>query len=368
MKKIVFVMPKMALGGTEKSLLNLLDKLPQNEYDITVLLFKKEGDLLNQIPEWVKVSELSDYESIKYDFCESPFKLAPKYLVQGKPIRAINILIRHLLYRITNNRYSYYKYSLKKFQYNQSFDTSIAYLGPYDLLTAYVLFCISAKEKVQWIHFDVSKYVFNKKTSDSLYKYYDKINVVSEGARDALISLLPELSAKTFYVENTISEKRCKEMAKSGQGFDDDYTGIRIITIGRLSEEKGQDIIPETAALIKNSGMDFRWYIIGKGELYNSINAKIKDYSVEKQVILLGAKENPYPFFNEADIYVQTSKHEGFGLTLAEAKIFDLSIVSTRCLGADEQLNGLKNTMIIEREANEFANAIIKLSRGINNA
>ena len=360
MKKLVFALPQMALGGTEKSLLSLLDTLSKDEYDITILLFKKEGALLDQIPEWVKVVEVPDYELITYDFNESPFKLTPKYIKQGRLIRAFNIFFRHIVFRVTKNRYSYYKYVLNDFRYSESFDVAISYLGPYDLLTAYVLFCINAKEKIQWIHFDVSKYVFSKNTSRSLYKKYDKINVVSEGARNSLVSVLPEYKIKTYYVKNKISEKLLKEMATRENGFEDGFAGIRIITVGRLSEEKGQDIIPEIAYLLKRKGYCFKWYIIGEGPLLQILKDEIQKYEVEESVILTGAKKNPYPFYKEADIYVQTSVHEGFCLTIAEAKVFDLPIISTEFEGAHEQLDGRDKSYIVKREAKEITEAIEK--------
>ena len=368
MKKIVFVLPNMALGGTEKSLLSLLDTLSQEEYDVTLLLFKQEGLLLDQVPSWVKVKGVSDFNEMNYDFSKSPFKLFPEYVKRKKLIRAFNIIARHIWFRLTNNRYSYYYYVLKDYRFDESFDIAVAYLGPYDLLTAYVLFCIRAKEKIQWIHFDVSKYVFNKHTSKSFYKRYNRINVVSGAAKDALLDIIPELESKSFVTQNVVSKKRCQQLADSETGFVDDFSGLRIITVGRLSEEKGQDIIPQIADQLKSRNVRFRWYIIGEGLLKEQIIELISRYGVDDCVFLLGAKENPYPFFKEADIYVQTSKHEGYGLVLAEAKVFDLSIVATRCSATDEILDGVSNAIIIDRKADEFVNAIISTEGKLNNA
>lgn len=358
-KKVAFVLPKMALGGTEKSLLSLLDTLSENEYDITVLLFQKEGELLDQIPEWVHVAEVPNYQELNYDFSESPFKLVPRYFIHGKPIKASNLLIRHLWYRITKDRSGYFAYCLKNNLYDEPFDVAIAYLGPYDFLTAYVLYCLKAKEKIQWIHFDVSKYVFSKETCRKLYNQFDRIHVVSEGAGDAMVSVLPELQSKTYVVKNVISAKRCKEMALMGEGFTDGFQGVRILTVGRLSEEKGQDIIPEVASLLKQSGLCFRWYIIGEGPLLEVIEENIAKNDVNDEVVFLGAKKNPYPFYNESNIYVQTSVHEGFCITLAEAKDFELKIVSTDFTGAHEQLDNYKLSRIVNRDAYEMSKSII---------
>ena len=97
------------------------------------------------------------------------------------------------------------------------------------------------------------------------------------------------------------------------------------------------------------------------GSLKESIITEIRKYSVENEVVLEGAKVNPYPYFNETDIYVQTSKHEGFCLTLAEAKVFKKPIVSTKCAGAEEQLLGVENSYIVTRNIAEIENAIINI-------
>ena len=363
MKKTLFMLPSMALGGTEKSLLNLLDTMDPDEHDVTLLLCRKEGALLGQVPQWVKVTEVPDYDSISFDLSVSPFILTVRYAKRVRLINACNLFFRHLWFRLTKDRTPFYRYVLRKHHFEGQYDTAIAYLGPDDSLSAYVLNCISSSEKIQWIHFDVSKYLFHKESCKKLYREFDRINVVSEGAKDALLGILPELSSKTFVVHNVVSEKKCLELANSGQGFDDDYHGMRIITVGRLSEEKGQDIIPEIAHLLKEQGVDFRWYIIGEGFLEERIREESKKHSVEDCVILTGSKTNPYPYYKEADIYAQTSKHEGFGLTLAEAKVFHLGIVTTPCTGAAEQLNGVDHAYIINRNAKEFAEAIQKIGK-----
>lgn len=361
MKNILFLLSSMAIGGTEKSLLYLLDTLSPKKYQVTVMLLQREGELLDLIPEWVKVIEAPNYQKISYDFSISPFKLAIKYFRKGRLIKAIIILVLHIYFRFTKNRNPYYKYVFKGYRFEKPFDIAIAYEGPYDPLSSYVVNCITAKEKIQWIHFDVSKYLFHKETCKHLYNQFNRINVVSQKAKEALLTALPILSDKVFTVPNIVSKKRCKELAEIGEGFNDDYSGVRIITVGRLSEEKGQDIIPEVAFLLKQSNIFFRWYIIGEGNLLNRINERIEFYHVEENVYLLGAKKNPYPFFRDANIYVQTSIHEGFGLTLAEAKVFGLSIISTPCSGALEQLNGIENAVIVQRDSNALANQLRKM-------
>lgn len=363
MKKTVFVLTAMSIGGTEKALLNLLDMLSPKENDVTVLLFQRTGGFLSEVPKWVKIQEVEAYQKIEYEISTPPIQLVREYLKDFRIARAFGIAWRHLLFRLTKDRSGYYRYVLRGHRLKELFDTAIAFEGPEDFTTTYVLECVPAKEKIQWIHFDVSKYLFHLRTAKRLYPQFDRIHVVSDEAKQALVTLVPEIENKTYTVRNVISENRCKELAAKGKGFEDDFDGIRILTVGRLSEEKGQDIIPAISSRLKESGLKFRWYIIGEGELRKRIEADIAQLQLQNEVQLLGAMTNPYPFFRDSDIYVQTSLHEGFCITLAEAKVFNLKIISTECLGAHEQLDGYMAGRVIRRDAESIIDTIMDFAK-----
>lgn len=361
-KKIVFVLTAMNIGGTEKALLNLVDTMSPEKYSVTFLLLHKTGGFLSEVPEWVEIQEIKDYSKIEYETVTPPIQLVIRYLKEFRLSRAFGIAWRHLIFRLTKDRSDYYRYVLQGCSRKEEYDTAIAFEGPADFITTYVLNCISAKEKIQWIHFDVSKYLFHLRTAKRLYPQYDKICVVSDEARQALLHMVPEIAEKTKTVRNIVSEKRCKELAEIGTGFQDDFNGIRILTVGRLSEEKGQDIIPEIAKILKENKIDFRWYIIGDGELRKYIEDKNINYQLTREVQLMGAVTNPYTFFKDADLYVQTSLHEGFCITLAEAKVFDLPIVATECLGAHEQLDEYEKSRVVSRNIEKITKEIVNLA------
>lgn len=134
---------------------------------------------------------------------------------------------------------------------------------------------------------------------------------------------------------------------------------IIIMTLGRIEKEKGQDIIPEVAQSLKEKGIIFKWYLIGDGTQKKVIEEDVNKRGLSENVIFLGTKSNPYPYLRQADIYVQTSVHEGFCITLAEAKIFDNAIISTDFTGAAEQLNGRKNSYVVKRNKDEIINSFM---------
>ena len=150
-----------------------------------------------------------------------------------------------------------------------------------------------------------------------------------------------------------ISTAKIEELAMEQVDFDLNYKGAKIVTIGRLSYEKGQDLAIKVLARLIEEGEDVKWYCIGEGKSRADYESMIKEYGVEEKFILLGAKKNPYPYIKQADLYIQTSRHEGFCLTLAEAKCLHRAIITTDFTGAEEQIIDGENGIIVE--ANERA-------------
>ena len=359
MKKVLYVLNYMNVGGTEKSFLNLIEDMPPEEYDITLLLLEKKGDFLDMVPERVHIDVLENYDRIKKEIMDPPISVFREYLKRGKLYSAAGILITHLLFKITRDRTPYYRFVLRGAKKRGGYDEVHAYAGPFDFVSALVAYRFFGGKKIQWIHFDVSKIWFDLKTSRTLYRKMNEIRVVSAEAKQSFLSLLPEIEEKTVVFRNIVPVNACRRLADSGPGFTDGFTGIRIVTLGRLSKEKGQEIIPDVAYELKKNGYSFRWYIIGEGNLREIIEKKITELNLAEEVTLLGMEKNPYPFLKYADVYVQTSIHEGFCLTLSEALAFDLPVISTNCAGAHEQLDRRENCFIVERNCESIAGKLI---------
>lgn len=133
-------------------------------------------------------------------------------------------------------------------------------------------------------------------------------------------------------------------------------------TLGRLSAEKGQDIIPEVAKLLKDDGIKFKWFLIGDGNLRTRIENDIEQYNLQNYIFLLGTKINPYPYLKESDIFVQTSVYEGECISLQEAKILCLPIVATNFTGTNEQLEAGNLGIVTERNVKRLYSQIKKLA------
>ena len=339
MKKVLFMCINMNIGGTEKALLTMLNEIDDSKYDITLLMLEEYGGFLNEIPSFVKVKYVNEYKSIK-PFVNEPPKILIKRLIKNKAyLTGLSILLNYSISKITNNISYYYKYILKNIKgIDEEYDLAVAYAGPMDFITYFVLNKIKAKKKVQWIHFDITKIGFNRKFAKRNYKKFDKIFVVSEAGKEKLINLIPALNNKVEAFFNIISCNLLENMSKNEKSFNDLFNGVRILTVGRLSKEKGQELTINVLSRLKNEGYKVRWYCIGDGPEKDNYRNRIKSLDIENDYILLGSKLNPYPFMKDCDIYVQPSKHEGYCITLGEARCFDNPIVTTNFTGANEQI------------------------------
>ena len=135
----------------------------------------------------------------------------------------------------------------------------------------YIGYKVNAKKKIGWIHFDISKHNVNEKLYKRLYEKFDKIFVVSKEANKKLNEIIPSTVGKSEVLLNIISKKLVCNMANKKIDFDNEFDGIKIITVGRLSKEKGQDLAINTLYKLRKNGYKVRWYCVGEGNNRNYI-------------------------------------------------------------------------------------------------
>ena len=362
MKKIIFAVINMNVGGVEKALLNMLAEIPKDKYDVTVLMLEKYGGFLENIPDWVNVKILEYYDEVKQLVNDPPQLIAKDLYKNKKYLHSFNILFNYIISKLTNNMSHYYKYVLKKYDMIEgNYDIAIAYHGPMDFISYLVVHKINARKKYQWVHFDVTTINMNHKFVNKVYKKFNKILIVSKDGREKFINLYPKLKKNTDVFTNIISEKLIKQGSKDGIGFNDNFNGIRILTVGRLCMEKGQDLIIPVLAKLKKDGYDVRWYCVGEGSARSKYENMIKHHNVEDDFILLGSDTNPYKYMKQCDIYVQPSRYEGYCITLAEARCLNKPIVATNFTGSREQLEHNKTGLIVDINENEIYLAVKSL-------
>ena len=361
-KKILFMLINMNVGGTEKALLTMLSEINNEQYDVTLLMLEEYGGFLKQIPSWVNIKYIKDFKLLK-DKINNPIHINAIQLLKSKKIiQAFNMMYLYLIYKITKEKSKFYKFILKDYPViDENYDVAVAYAGPMDFITYFVANKIRARKKVQWVHFDINKIGFNQNFAKKIYSKFDKIFVVSNEAKKALDYSIPQLSNKIEVFNNVISQNAIRKISESGEGFKDNFNGIRLLTVGRLSNEKGQDLVVEAMKYLKNDGYNVRWYSIGEGSLRSRCEELIKEYNLEEDCILLGTKTNPYKYIEECDIYIQSSRHEGYCITLAEARCFNKPIVSTNFISAKDQIINEETGLIADINAKSIYENIKKL-------
>ena len=362
MKKILFMCINMNIGGTEKALLTMLNEMDRSKYEITLLMLEEYGGFLNQIPDGIKVMYLKEYKALKKFINDPPQLLAKELIKNRKVIGGLSLLVIYIISKLMKDISIYYKYILRNVDtLNEEYDIAIAYAGPMDFISYFVINKIKSKKRVQWIHFDITKIGFNFNFAKRIYDKFDKVFVVSNEGKNKLINLIPSLKDKTEVFFNIISCKMIEKMSYEGEGFSDDFDGTRILTVGRLSKEKGQDLIIPVLKKLKENGYKVRWYCIGDGPAKKEYEKLVDELNIKDDFIFLGSKLNPYTYMKECNIYVQPSKHEGYCITLGEARCFNNPIVTTNFTGSNEQIVNENTGLVCEISEEGIYRAIKKL-------
>lgn len=361
MKKVYFQLAAMNIGGVEKSWLNLIDTLPKDEYEIHLGLIKPYGGYMEYIPTNITIHNVDCYNEIKSELNDPPQFVLKNKLIKGELICFIILFVLYLQCKITNNRYYLYKYLTRNVPVeDEIYDEAYAYAGPSQMTDFYVCEKIQAKEKYGWIHFDVTKFGIDKGMTRKLYKSYKKIYVVSETAKEKFDSLFPEFKDKTEVRYNVVSKDQVVRLAEEGDTFTDNYSGRRILTVGRLTSEKGQNVAIEALKILIDKGIEAKWYFVGDGNIRKECEERAESLGISQNVCFLGTQTNPYGYMRDCDIYMQPSRHEGFCITLAEAKCFNNPIVATNFTGAEEQLKTVSNSVVTGMSAEEIAKVLEK--------
>ncbi|MGG4167736.1 glycosyltransferase [Rossellomorea vietnamensis] len=358
MKKIVIVTKDFGIGGCEKALISMLSIFPKNKYEITLLVMKERGELLTEIPSWVTVKTIPSMNQNSVEIIKS-------YVKKLRFLKATKSIISLIKLRQKGYYSQYYYHSKALLQNKEAFDLAISYFAPCEYPDWYTAFNIKAKKKIVWVHSDVSEFNgINSRLTNKMYSKFDKIFCVSHVSAEKFKMVFPLQANKVEIFYNIISKNTIRALGESKINLDTGFSGLKILTVGRLSKEKGQDLIPYVANNLKKRGYKFKWYCIGEGPLREELEREIKEYGLQNDVLLLGLKKNPYPYYKQCDIYVQPSRFEAYCTTVNEARCFNKPIIATDVAGTREQLINGHTGMIINFNLEELYSNIVEL---INN-
>ncbi len=342
-------------GGTERALANLLQYLPEDSFDITLITFSvPSSELLPLLPRHVKIKVMK----VKR-FRERCFRAfftfhwkSMYHMLTGKvdPLKLCSYWMENM---------SFYERD------NESYDVAIAYFLPVSEYSVYTLTNIQARKKILWIHMDLRNEGPKALDFEQIYAKYDKIVAVSKACQESFLTVFPELSGKTIVLPNFIVPEEILVMSKETVHDMVCEEGVlNIVSVARLSNEKQPYFAVEAAELLIKYGIKFKWFFVGDGPLREDLNQQIIEKHLEQYVFFGGAKANPYPYMAQADLFVQCSKIESYCLTIAEALSLGKFVLSTDFPAAHELIENGKNGMIVQNSPSGIANGIIKI---INN-
>ena len=374
-KRILVMMHYLELGGAETSLIGLLNAFNPKVVDVDLFIYDHRGPLMKFIPPYVNLLPLIP----SYSVIEQPLKTALKQFQFGVTTGRILARIKHALYRkktrlnsdspdasifqyIGNNVQPF----LPKINPDVSYDLCISYLTPHN----FALSKVKASKRIAWIHTDYSTIHINKKIELPVWNKFDYIVSISRDVTNSFLKTFPELESKIIEIENILPQSMIKERAEETEDKDLESFKmaecLKLLSIGRFTDAKNYDNVPDIAARIVKKGIkDFKWYIIGFGADEELIRKNIILAEMQDHVILLGRKDNPYPFIKACDIYLQPSRYEGKSITVREAQILGKPIVVTNYPTAHSQINDGVDGIIVPMDNEHCAEAITGFIRDL---
>lgn len=341
MKKILFGITGLTIGGAERVLVDLANELSKN-YKITIFTLYAKGELEEQLDSNIELKSLY----------EKQYKELPR--IKQKVIMPLKVLL--------------FKKSIYNKKIKGNFDTEIAFLeGPITRLFS----CKNENvRKIAWIHNDISqvfgqgiKSKIKKYLDENTYKKYNDLVFVSKDNLDKFNETYKKLKITEEHkkvIYNYIDSKRIIEKSQEKIETNFEKNVINFVSVARLVKQKGIDRLIKIHSKLIKSGYKHNIYIIGDGPEKGNLEELIKQEKVEKTFCLLGQKENPYPYIKNADYFCLFSRYEGYGMVLEEAKILNKNIVITNT-AAREAVENYGNKWILENTNEGIYSGLVEI-------
>ncbi len=312
MKKLLFAAYSLDIGGIETALVTLVNQLEEKNYDITMVLEKKQGIFLQELNPNIKIIEYTPNDS--------------KNLIKRK---AIN-LIKRIKFII--------KYK-NKFDFAASFAT-------YSNSSSFVARTAS-KNSCLWGHADYLT-LFNQKEKE-VRKFFEEkkchqfknIIFVSKEGKESFLKVFPELEEKTRVCNNLINEEKISKMAEETIELKKDEEKFTFINVGRHDEkQKKLTRIIAAAKRLKQENKAFKILLVGDGQDSKMYQELVKKENLTDIISFLGKKQNPYPYFKIADCVILSSDYEGYPVVFLESFILNRPIITTKVSDYEEVEQG----------------------------
>lgn len=363
-KRLLFIMPSLAAGGGEKSLVTLLNRLDYERYEVDLFLLDHSGLFMELLPTEVRVLPWPErYERFRLTLHRS----VARSLRRGDLPLAFSRLMYAVRGRIGRTSAVREQYSwpyLRRALMSAipgKYDAAIGFL---ERTSTYICIDVAeAERKIGWVHIDYDQPGMDPKFDAPYFARLDSIVTVSEECAAVLKRRFPQQRDKVNVIRNVVSPEAIRRMAAAETG---DLFGRRegetiIVSVGRLHPQKGFDMAIDACALLVRQGRRVRWFVLGEGDERERLERRIREQGLEEHFVLLGVKANPYPYMRQADIYAQPSRFEGKPIAVDEAKILGKPILVTDYRAAGGQIVHEQSGLIAGMNPRAIADGLARL-------
>lgn len=342
MKKILIFSHAMEIGGAERALIGLLETIDTTKYEVDLFLMRHEGELMKYIPDGIRLLP----ESKQYSCLAIPFGQVLKrgcfgmafgrFLGKRKAARRVKELGLSGENDVALEYSHKYTAPFLPMVSGETYDLAISFLTPH----YYVAQKVNVKKKIAWIHTDYSIVATDRESQLPMWNAYDWIASISDRVTDSFLKAFPELEKKILLIPNIMPMQYLDSMTREFSAEQEMPVdgSIRLLSVGRFCTAKNFDNVPDICRRLREKGYPVKWYLIGFGGDETLIRQKIVEAGVQDFVIILGKKENPYPYIAACDLYVQPSRYEGKCVSVIEAQILHKPVVITDYATSGSQL------------------------------
>lgn len=362
MKKLIFVCSEFKIGGVETSFNNFVRYGLSDEYNIELHVMNQEFNIIGTLPEYVRIINVkSNYKTFyQWSIVRNFKEIIQRY---GLSVWLIRLIVR-LLQIVGINKEVWLSHTFFPDAERTKCDVCFI-LKENDPCLYYALSKIEASKKIAFFHtanYFVKKYSYIYNSS-----LINHVVTVSEGNKSFLCEKMPNLRKKISVIHNVISPNDIRQKAKRFIDIQLDKESFCIISIGRICEEKGIRTIISTAKILQDSRLKIKWYLVGpfdKGFTQEMLMNEMHDKGISNILIALGPQRNPYPFIKQADLLVNPSLIESFGMAIREAQILGIPVIATNTYGGKELIqDGLTGLLVDIEDGKTLAEKICGLVR-----
>lgn len=301
---ILFLIPSLAPRGAERALVALINHLDAEQYHVTVQTLFDVGELRCELSPHVE------------------YRGGLPFTFRGN-VQLMKLLSPQQLYRLVVGK---------------RYDVVVAFLE--GAVTRIISGCPYAdSRRIAWVHIeqhDFSTFAHCYRTRDEAircYRLFDRIVAVSQKVKECIDGFT---GVSSIVVHNVIDDERILRLSKAEMPDFPFSSTLNIVSVGALTHQKGYDRLIEVHARLLQAGINHHVYVIGGGEGESVFRQQIRTSGVSDTFHLLGYRSNPYPYLAAADLFVCSSREEGYSTAVTEAIILGLPVVSTNCSGAEE--------------------------------